>query len=811
MSYLQRIPKWYRRDGVVQSIVRETEPTKLESYHDFERRYVRQPMQIWMTFKDKTFTFTGTEEIPIDITGSFNAMFNYTFTATTDIEDDITLSDGTNTYTIHCDIDAGSTVEITEDGRIRVDDVEQRYNYDIEYIGEDYDIPFGVVDGNRKLMQIFTPTVETLEGIVVKFSRISGATDNLYFQLYELDSNLNPVTKIDEYKLTNSNLSQQAFPSEITIPFDETLDITKQYAFIIKRSSSHDNVNYFILKGNTGDDTLKYWDGEEWLTSDYVLYFKTLSPVCEGDLPVIEAPTGTITTNLTDELTLISNNLELDTIYARSTALAIYPLKEMKICLDDGTELISQTFKRKQHQYCYWMSITAEEIAELEDVEITELPFRVYLETEWHLQKERPKVDSDVDYLPTLKKGFPQSSDDEDENYWPNEKLDLHANRYGLFRREYRDDILPYEYQDTYPAGYPFEEEQDYWLEKRILEEYAIRDDVNNYGYLYDNDGTTKIVKFWCKIPGISDVEVYTYINTDDEYRINASYRNREKEEIIEDYLFDDALTFVNEINDNSEFLAAQYLNKNTSLLLYNIEYLQTQGTYPTHGLIKAEIFSYLGVIPTIKDMVDYCLIYDVRTWDDYVWSGDYYAPAVFRIDIPKPPSNFVLLTEEEIQTIIKRCKKVGTEVIAAYSTKADVSFEISSEVTLLEHVKKITLPLHFINVWSGACSWLDTGCPSGDPEICCPILEPLSDLPIGFSLDVGVTVEPIIDTSLSFSLDVDVGKISYALYQDSDTELEADILSSTEISGTGDSAYIQLTSGETEGTFTTQRIDIGD
>ena len=81
MSYRERLPKWFSEDGNVLAINEETEEIKINSYHDFERRYVKQPMQIWMKFNPKTYTFTGTNTIPIDITGSYPSMFKFTFQA----------------------------------------------------------------------------------------------------------------------------------------------------------------------------------------------------------------------------------------------------------------------------------------------------------------------------------------------------------------------------------------------------------------------------------------------------------------------------------------------------------------------------------------------------------------------------------------------------------------------------------------------------------------------------------------------------------------------------------------------------------
>lgn len=849
MSYRTRQPKWYRNDGIVQSINKESEEIKVGSYHDFERRYVKQPMQIWCKFKPKTYTFMGTNTIPIDITGSYPAMFNFTFTAENDITDDIVISDGTNTITIFTEVPAGYTFELSPQGRVKIDGKEIRHIYDQEQSITDRDIPFGVINGNRKLMQIFSPDSPDLIGIEIQFSRIIGAQDGLTIELYELNADAELHIKINEYYLTNENLRKN--PSglfNIVIPFIETLDITKQYAFVIKRRSAHSDTTYFVLRGTEDTNgTLKYWDGDKWITSSEILYFKTLSPVISGTLPIINPPIGEIITNIPDEITLVSENLELDKIYARSTALPVYPLQKMSIYLDDGTLLKTKEFKLKQHQYCYMMIITAEEL-NLLDISIEKLPFKVYLETEWYYFEH------------SIKRGFPQLSLDEDSKYWPNEKLDLLAERYQLFRRKYREDILPYEYIDTSPIGYPFTEEQDYMLEKRILDEYPTRSDVKKTAHLYDEIGQNKLVELKSKIPGVNNIEIYTYnleteiyesnyscldgsgnlstpsfivvslINPNDEIiinqavptenslgnysygyqfsldamdgnwifkweiakdsglvtvyesvnidgsivgnRVNITLTTREKEIITEDYLFIDSIKFMDKINDISQILSAKYLNNATSLLLYNIEYINTEGVYPTYGLISAEIHSYLGVIPTIKDMVDYCLVYDRKTWNNFLWSGDIYSPAVFRVDIPKPPSNFSWLTHDEIKAIIKRCKKVGTEVISAYSTEVKVGLNLLLDIDPPETI--ITRDFN-----------LGIGLEIGDA---------LVNLPI--PLNVEITEMEVIqnfDVAFNISLETQVSLISELFSQTTNTEFTVNNFKGTKINGSGSEAYIDL------------------
>ena len=778
MSYRERQPKWFRDDGNVNAVNLDTETIKVHSYHDFERRFAKQPMQIWATFKPKSYNFEGTQNIPIDITGSYPSMFNFSFTADGDITDDIIISDGTNTITIHTEVPDGSIFELNSRGQVKIDGQEIRHIYDQEQPISNLGIQVGVADGNKKIMQIFSPDDPDLLGIEIKFNKIVGAQDSLTVQLYELDSNKNLNTLITESHIENAGLQQYASnPFLLVIPFNETLDITKDYAFIIKRHSAHSDIDYFLLAGKESySGKMKYWDGKIWINSPTELYFKTISPVTKGDLPIVNSPTGEITTNIPDTLFCESENLELDKIFVRSTAHPIYPLRKMQVFLDDGTLLKTKEFKKREHQYCYMMTVTAQEIADL-GITIEELPFKVYLETSWYYFEH------------AIRKGFPQSSTDENPDYWPNEKLDMKANEFSLFRRKYRTDILPYEYIDTYPIGYPFPEEQDYWLEKRVVEEEATRTDANKNVYLYDNEEKdTKLVELRSRIPGIHDIEVTTYLNDSGESRVKVVLTTREKEILVEDYLFTDSITFMDNINDNSKILIAIYLNNATSLFLYNIEYIKSEGVYPTYGLIRSEIYSYLGVIPTIKDMVDYCLVYDRKTWDNFVWSGDIYSPAVFRIDIPKPPSNFKWLTHDEIKTIIKRCKKVGTEVLSTYSIKSKVSCGVSMGINPPE----ISTSRDFK---------LGIRLETGDANI--NLHTSMSAYISEMQIDYGTLSSPINISPLNISLDTRIGVISEAFSQDTATEFAVDTMYHTKITGTGSTAYIQLDNSTI--------LDIGD
>jgi hypothetical protein len=928
------MPPWYQDDLMVQGINIETETDKLQSYYDFLRRFVKQPQQVWMTFKPETIQEIGSlndKMINFDLTGYYAGMpilqiGNYSPSI---IRGPLTFTVGDNRINVKTDIGSGEVLNFTPDKIFGIDGINIQNIYDIKKTDDSGIISFGLINGNRELMYTFKPTEEkrilydtldheiieislknydeivnitcsdseidistsdsneyfsadtiqelvdaindstqgsfiinarfisegnatlknrdfqfesftkNLIGIVMKLAPAYGSPqDGIRFGLYDIDgkgmpNNLLQECVVDNYIFGSHGLSK----FEVTLDFEQTLDITKTYALIIHRTGEHDDFNYYNIcveapHSHTSGSTLKTGDGIIWKeiksiddNGDFVFiqhpYFKTEIQGVLGNYPIVDLehetlkvdfnsclgiennfegyqyrpitdPSGTelieirlkegvhganITLSHTSlsinnhetftihdtvyhlaidinnqsdfieavfiregtatfpmesfELTAFSvdligtiNTLGLDTIYARSTALPTYPLKYMNLCLEDGTILKSVSFKKAQHQKCYMMKISAEEI---NPALIPKLPFKTYLETSWYY----------FDF--TKKCGFPQSSNDIDITYQPNDILELHAKRYGLFRRSYRDDIQPYEYEKTLPAGYPFLEEQDFWLEKRILEEYPTRIDKSTVAYLYDNiislsingygtihyttDGTepdinspiytepltitadidlnyiaidqfgnplpvtckgpNKIVELTCKGIGINNIEIAAYNNT-----ISVKNKSKERIEIDEAYFYTNTYLLILDINKNSDILKAKSLTYSDKLLtetitiegniFSNIQDINTEGTYPTYGLMASEINSYMGVIPTIKNMSDYCLIWGIREYGKYRWAGDLYSPAVFRVDIPYPlPTNFKMLEDNEIHSLIDRCKKVGTAGIYSYLIKAGVSLNV--------------------------------------------------------------------------------------------------------------------------------------
>lgn len=380
-----------------------------------------------------------------------------------------------------------------------------------------------------------------------------------------------------------------------------------------------------------------------------------------GDWPVVERGGSTITISFTEtecsahpsEFKLNIEQYDLWMMYGRFLTDADSPLKSLKIYDENAALLYERTFKIQEAITSYMI--------EIEDA----VTAKFWAEVEYY------GYEGAIKHGWPVTKTLPENPTEEDLKYARNEMLDEIVQRFGLFRRNYREDIQSYDFPTTYPVAYPFDVEQDYWLERRFLEAY-------------------------------------------------------------------------------------------TSL-------------YETYGLLKAEIHSYLGVIPTIKPMIDYVLIWDERTWDDWLWAGDDYWPAVYEVRIPLDsiPSNFVLLGEEDLQRIVNRCKAFGTKVIPLYEVDgelycdADLSQEIEREFELLGEL------LVGVEMDEGNCIW--------------------GFMDVESVLSVMMDLEKTAPTTVGATISAEVLKVTGELIEDHETEFAINYMNGVEVSGSGSSAKIQL------------------
>lgn len=273
-------------------------------------------------------------------------------------------------------------------------------------------------------------------------------------------------------------------------------------------------------------------------------------------------------------------------------------------------------------------------------------------------------------------KGFPQSATATDPKYLPNSALDDEAYKMGMFRRIYKESIDESELSETYPPYYPYDIEQDYWLEKRMLSQYTIRDEVNESEIIND------LLEVRIKGLEVATITLSCYTTNDTKViHVVCLYNN--DVEIIEKFSSETIAGLVDSINADSKTITATFLKEGT--LADGFYELKNQGVYTKYGLMKSEIHQYLGCIPNIVNITDYLLKWNVNKWNcGHLWGGDIYLPGTFYLNIPyyDIPKNFKLLTQDELQIIADQCKMFGTRVLPPqYEVESEVSCEADLEV----------------------------------------------------------------------------------------------------------------------------------
>lgn len=105
--------------------------------------------------------------------------------------------------------------------------------------------------------------------------------------------------------------------------------------------------------------------------------------------------------------------------------------------------------------------------------------------------------------------GFPQEESAEDDRFLINPYLDKWGKFYDLPRRKYKKQILVEEEKKTYPIHYPYDIEQDYYYEQRLLNEYVWNDEAINSIYLKDEEDVS-LIRLQCTDPFVEDLGVLT-------------------------------------------------------------------------------------------------------------------------------------------------------------------------------------------------------------------------------------------------------------------------------------------------------------
>lgn len=120
-----------------------------------------------------------------------------------------------------------------------------------------------------------------------------------------------------------------------------------------------------------------------------------------------------------------------------------------------------------------------------------------------------------------LVKGFPQADGETNQAFQPNPNLDRWGKIYGLPRRVYKPNITEEEEPFTFPKYYPYPLEQDYWYEKRMLNEYSFDDEAVNALFVKDDD-FNNIGMLECIYPYMNNIWVYTETIDPSENKIHS-------------------------------------------------------------------------------------------------------------------------------------------------------------------------------------------------------------------------------------------------------------------------------------------------
>ena len=108
-----------------------------------------------------------------------------------------------------------------------------------------------------------------------------------------------------------------------------------------------------------------------------------------------------------------------------------------------------------------------------------------------------------------LLEGFPKDENSSNPVFNIDTKLDYWGRYFGLPRRRYKADISEDDEPFTYPKYYPYEIEQDYWYEERLVNEYRQELEPVNSIYLKDTDENNLAV-IEIIDPLMEDIWVYT-------------------------------------------------------------------------------------------------------------------------------------------------------------------------------------------------------------------------------------------------------------------------------------------------------------
>lgn len=122
-------------------------------------------------------------------------------------------------------------------------------------------------------------------------------------------------------------------------------------------------------------------------------------------------------------------------------------------------------------------------------------------------------------------------------------------------------------------------------------------------------------------------------------------------------------------IKENSKYINPTLFRTGSNAFAEETYNLYSDGLIRRFGLLKSEVFHNTGTLPHIQPMTDFTMIWDKDNWSSKAWAGDIWDNGVFNlsVDYSNVPSNFKLLSINELQSIIDKTRVYGTKGIASY------------------------------------------------------------------------------------------------------------------------------------------------
>lgn len=168
----------------------------------------------------------------------------------------------------------------------------------------------------------------------------------------------------------------------------------------------------------------------------------------------------------------------------------------------------------------------------------------------------------------------------------------------------------------------------------------------------------------------------------------------------VETYRGANLKKLVRDIQNNSIYVEPELLRVGTNKLTPKGYELYPDGFMRRFGLLNSEVFHYTGQLPTISNMADKAMRWDVDGWDTKVWGGDIYDNGVFdlTIDYGRIPKNFNILEVPDpvknLQTLVDRVKPYGTQAICYYSSKIYLDLNMNVNLGPIEGNATTWLPV---------------------------------------------------------------------------------------------------------------------